>query len=100
MKTAFAVLFAALSLSAQQLPNPEILKQQAEAQERERAVARRIDYQVSHQVKPTAPAPAATPAPHLTPAELQQLREALDTYFRENPGVIPVFWTPSQEAHR
>jgi hypothetical protein len=90
-----ACLFAAaFTVSAQEmpLPNPAILKLQAEAQERERATARRIDYQVTKQPPKAAAEPEAPR--HLSPRESRELVEALDRYFRENAGRVPLFWTP------
>jgi hypothetical protein len=91
-----ACLFAAaFTVSAQDmpLPNPAILTIQAEAQGRERAVARQIDYQVAKATPPKAAAEPKAPR-HLTPMEVRELMAALDAYFREHAGRVPVFWTP------
>ena len=95
MTTILACLFAAaFTVSAQDmpLPNPAVLTIQAEAQERERAIARQMDYQVT---KATQKPRAEPEAPrHLSPTETRELTEALDRYFRDNAGRVPVFWTP------
>jgi hypothetical protein len=53
------VLAAGAVADEHPLPNPEILRQQFEAQERERAINRQRDYQLAHAaaVAPAAPAP-------------------------------------------
>ena len=53
-----AILFLAFSALADErpLPNPEILKWQAEAQARERAINRRVEYQLE-KARATRPVP-------------------------------------------
>lgn len=81
--------FAAAAF-AQELPNPDHIKLIQEAQERERAVARRIEYQISRAEKPK---PAPRPARTLTDSERRELREALERFFRKNTGRLVILWT-------
>lgn len=81
-------VFAA-SAFAQELPNPDHIKLIQEAQERERAIARRIEYQISRAEKPK---PAPRPARVLTDGERRELREALERFVRENPGRLVILW--------
>ena len=71
------------------MPNPDHINLIQEAQERERAVARRIEYQRSRAQQPK---PAPRPARTLTDSERRELREALERFVRENPGRLVILW--------
>ena len=92
-----AALIACLFITAgatfaQALPSPDTIKLVQEREAHERAVAARIVYQVAKQPqKVTEP---EAPRPHLSAAETRELMEALNRYFRENAGRVPVFWIP------
>ncbi len=94
MRTLLVVLVAAGSMFGQDLGslNPDRIKAVQEREAHERAVAERIEYQLAQQPKP-APKPAP-PVRHLSRKEIKELREALDRYFREHPGQVPILWTP------
>jgi hypothetical protein len=87
-----AVASSLAAANAEPLPSSDAIKAIQERGARERAAAERIAYQVARQPGP-APAPAPPPR-QLSPEERQQFYDALDRYFRENPGRIPIFWTP------
>ena len=94
MRTVLVVLAVAGSMFGQELGslNPDRIKAVQEREAHERAVAERIEYQLAQQPKPVAqPAP---PVRHLSAKEMKELCEALDRYFREHPGQVPIFWTP------
>lgn len=55
------ILWASAFAQERSLPNPKILKWQAQAQERERAVNRRVDTQIE-KARATQPAPKANPS--------------------------------------
>jgi hypothetical protein len=88
---AVACLFiVAVAAFAQVPPDAATILLAREREAHERAVAARIEYQIAKQPKPVA---APEPAPRkLSAAEVQQLRDALDRYFRENGGRVPIFW--------
>jgi len=76
------------------LPDPAVLTQQFEAQERERAINRRIEFQIARAPKPV---PAPAPAPRtVTDQQRDELIRALDVYMREHGGRLPVLWSPPE----
>jgi len=84
-----ALLAMAASVFGQDLPSADTIRLVQEREAHERAVAARIEYQIAKQPKPCA---EPEPAPrHLSAEEMQQLRNALDRYFRENSGRVPIF---------
>jgi hypothetical protein len=94
-----AVLVACLFMAAgatfaQTPPSPETIKVIQERDAHERAVAELIAYQVAKATPPKAAAEPEAPRQHLSPTETRELMAALDAYFKENAGRVPVFWTP------
>ena len=53
IQTMVVAAVMAMQAAADRAPNPEILRWQAEAQERERAIARRIDWQMERGKDPS-----------------------------------------------
>jgi hypothetical protein len=98
MKRLFVSLATILALACAafaenpSLPDSNTIKVVQEREARERAVARRIEYQMSKQPQP-APVPVP-PQRTLSPEEQQQLRDAVDRYIRNRPERVPVLWTP------
>jgi hypothetical protein len=87
-----ALFAVATSVFGQSLPSADTIRLVQEREAHERAVAARIEYQIRKQPKPVA---APEPAPRkLSAEEVQQLRDALDRYFRENCGRVPILWAP------
>ncbi len=92
MRTVLVLVAVAGSMIGQDL-NPDRIKVVQEREAHERAVAERIEYQLAKQPKPVAqPAP---PPRHLSAQEMKELCEALDRYFREHHGQVPILWTPT-----
>jgi len=82
-------LLVGKAMFGQDLPSADTIRLVQEREAHERAVAARIEYQIAQQPKPIA---APEPAPrHLSAEEMQQLCIALDRYFRENAGRVPIF---------
>ena len=82
-----ACLFiVAVAAFPQAPPSPAAIRVVQEREAHERTVGERIAYQ---------PLPnREAPRRHLSPTETRELIAALDAYFRENAGRVPVFWTP------
>lgn len=95
MRTVLTIIAIVTALCGQDFPLPsaDSIRMVQEREARERAMARRIEYQLlraSSTEKPQAP-----PVRHLSAEEMRQLRDAMDRYFREN-GRIPILWTPTR----
>jgi hypothetical protein len=91
LATILALAYAAVAENPSLLDSNTI-KVVQEREARERAVARRIEYQIAKQPQP-APVPAP-PQRTLSSEEQRQLRDAVDRYIRNKPGRVPVLWTP------
>lgn len=89
MKTVlFALLLTGIGQSqpvSLPLPSPDQILRIQDAEARDRAMAARTYQRHPEPVPAAVPAPASSP---LTEAGRRELREALDGFFREHPGVI------------
>jgi len=69
----------------QELPNPDHIRLVQERTERERAVARRIEYHLARAPKPEPEKPQVRP---LSDEERRELVEAIDRFIREGRGLV------------
>jgi hypothetical protein len=89
---------AAVAAFAQAPHSPDAILVVQEREAHERAVAGRVAYQAAKQ-SPKAVVEPEAPRRHLSPAEVSELSECLERYFRENVGGrVPVFWSPGPGA--
>jgi hypothetical protein len=92
-----ACLFAAaVTTFAQAPPSPNTIRVFQEREAHERAVAARVAYQIAQQPPPRAAVEPEAPGRHLSPNERREPAKALERYFRENGGRVPVFWIPEE----
>ena len=85
---------AAVAAFAQAPPSADTILMVQEREAHERATSAKVAYQMAKQPPPKAVVEPETPRRHLSPTETRELSEALERYFRENGGRVPVFWIP------